>query len=301
MNKVRELLIVAAIPAFNEEKTIAKVVLQTRKYANKVIVCDDGSSDCTAEIARELGADVVRHQSNCGYGAALQSLFRRAKETGADVMITLDGDGQHNPDEIPDLLNPIFEGKADIVIGSRFLGEMKHMNNVPKYRRIGIKAITRLVGTASSYGLSDGQSGFRVYGRKALESLRLYENGMGVSAESLMEAKKQGLIVVEVPSGCSYCGLERTSTQNPLGHGTSVVMSIVRWVVEERPLVFLGLPGVASLSAGVLFGVWMLQLYTLERRIVTNVALASVAFVLLGFFMLSTAITLYAIKRLAER
>jgi len=161
--------------------------------------------------------------------------------------------------------------------------------------------ITKLTGAASNHRLSDAQSGFRVYGRKALESLSLNENGMGVSVEILMEAKKHGLNVVEVPTGCNYHGLDKTSTNSQLRHGTSVVMSIVRLVVEEKPLVFLGAPGVVSLLIGVLFGVWMLQLYAIERRIVTNIALASVAFMLIGFFAIFTAITLYAITRLVQK
>jgi len=293
--------VVAAIPAFNEEKAIARVVLLAKKHVDKVMVCDDGSADLTGEIAERLGADVVRHERNLGYGAAVQSLFKRARELGAEVMVTLDGDGQHDPREIPVLVEPVLEGKADVVIGSRFLGDLRKRSNVPSHRRLGIKVISRLAGAASNYGLSDAQSGFRVYGRKALESLSLYENGMGVSVEVLMEAKKEGLTIVEVPTSCNYHGLEKTSTRGPLRHGVSVVMSIVRLVVEERPLLFLGVPGVLSLLVGVLFGVWMLQIYAIEKSIVTNIALASIAFILIGLFAVFTARTLYAIARLAQK
>jgi len=292
--------VVAAIPAYNEEKTIARVILQARKFVDRVVVCDDGSTDMTVEIAEGLGADVVRHERNLGYGAAVQSLFKRARKLDVDVMVTLDGDGQHDPSEIPMLVDPVLEGKADVVVGSRFLGDMERRNRVPRYRRLGIKLITRLTGAASSHSFSDAQSGFRVYGRKALESLDLCENGMGVSVEVLMEAEKQGLTVVEVPTGCNYHGLE-TSTRGPLRHGVSVVMSIVRLVVEERPLLFLGVPGIVSLLIGVLFGVWMLQLYAVEHRIVTNIALASIAFILIGMFSIFIAITLYAIARLTKK
>jgi hypothetical protein len=130
--------------------------------------------------------------------------------------------------------------------------------------------------------------------------LDLCENGMGVSVEVLMEAKKQGLTVVEVPTGCNYHGLE-TSTRGPLRHGMDVVMSIVRLVVEERPLMFLGLPGIVSLLIGVLFGVWMLQIYAIEHHIVTNIALASVGFIMIGLFSIFTAVTLYAITRLIRK
>ena len=292
--------VIAAIPAYNEEKNIARVILQAQRYADKVVICDDGSSDLTAEIADRLGADVVRHGRKLGYGAAIQSLFRRAKELNADVMVTLDGDGQHDPSEIPVLAEPVLEGKADIVIGSRFLGEAAKTNGMPTYRRLGVKMITKLTGAASNNKFSDAQSGFRVYGRKALEGLSLFENGMGVSVEALMEAKKRGLTVAEVPAGCNYHGAG-ASTRSPVRHGVSVVMSIVRLVVEGSPLLFLGVPGVVSLLVGIGFGVWMLQLYGLERRIVTNVALASLAFILIGLFAVFTAVTLYAISRLTKK
>ncbi len=294
-------MIIAAIPAYNEEKTIAQAVLLAQKHVCKVVVCDDGSTDMTADIAERLGADVVRHGLNMGYGSAIQTLFKKARALNADVMVTLDGDGQHDPNEIPLLVEPVLERKADIVIGSRFLSDVEKVNSVPRHRLLGIKVITKLTGAASDRKLSDAQSGFRVYSRKALEGLSFFENGMGVSVEILMEAKKQGLVIVEVPSGCRYHGLEKTSTHSPLRHGASVVTSIVRLVVEEKPLIFLGVPGVISLFIGVLFGVWMLQLYAIERRIVTNVALASIAFILAGLFAVFTGITLYAIARLMQK
>lgn len=158
--------------------------------------------------------------------------------------------------------------------------------------------ITRLTDAASNHGLSDAQSGFRAYSSKALEGLSLQESGMGVSVEVFMEAKKHSLSVVEVPTGCNYDDVENTSTHSPLRHGASVVASIARWVVKDKPLVFLGVPGVVSLLIGVLFGIWMLQIYAEAHHIETNVALAAMAFVLIGLFAVFTAITLYAITRL---
>jgi len=299
LNKDRP-FVVAAIPAFNEEKTIARVVLQAQRFVERVVVCDDGSRDSTAEIAERLGAEVIMHERNLGYGAAIQSLFRRAGELGADAMVTLDADGQHDPREIPVLLKPVLKDDVDVAVGSRFLDKERRLEDMPFYRRLGVKAITMLTGVAANSEMSDAQHGFRAYGPKALEGLKLSEDGMGVSVEILLKAREQGLRVAEVPAGCSYRGLE-TSTRGPLRHGVGVVMSIVRLVVEERPLLFLGVPGVVSLLVGILFGVWMLQLYAVERRVVTNMALASMAFVLIGFFAVSTAITLYAITRLTRK
>jgi hypothetical protein len=129
----------------------------------------------------------------------------------------------------------------------------------------------------------------------------MFEDGMGVSAEILINARKQGLRICEVSCSCSYDVGVETSSRNAVRHGVGLVMSIVRLVVEDKPLVLLGLPGIVCLLVGAVFGVWMLQIYAAEHRIVTNVALASIAFTLIGFFAISTAITLYAISRLAKK
>jgi glycosyltransferase involved in cell wall biosynthesis len=294
--------VVVGIPAFNEEKTIARVVVRAQDHADKVVVCDDGSSDLTAEIAERLGAEVLRHKENLGYGAAIQSLFKRARELGADVLVTLDADGQHDPSEVPNAVKPIVDGVADVVVGNRFL-DKRLAYTMPWYRRAGVKFLTKLTNNGVAHGVEDAQSGFRAYDRKSLENLVLFEDGMGVSAEILINARKQGLRICEVSSSCSYKNGDgvRTSTHNPVKHFVDVVMSIVRLVVEERPLTVLGLPGVLCLIAGVLFGVWMLQIYAIEHRIVTNIALASLAFVLVGFFAIFTAVTLYAITRILRK
>ena len=294
-------LVVAAIPAFNVEKTIARLVLEAQKFVDVVLVCDDGSTDCTAEIAERMGADVIRHEKNFGYGAAIKTLFTTARELNADVLVTLDGDGQHDPREIPRLIEPVLENKADIVLGSRFLGDKEKDNEVPRYRGWGIKLISKLTGVASNHKFNDAQCGFRVYGRKALSGLSLVENGMGASVEVLMKSQTNGLTVVEVPAEVKYKELERSSTQNALGHGASVLMSILRLVVDEKPLMLLGLPGIIFLFAGTGFGIWMLKIFAEEQQIITNIALASMAFILIGMFTVFTAITLYAISRQAQK
>lgn len=293
--------VVVGIPAFNEEHSIAGVVLAAKKFADAVIVCDDGSTDLTGEIALQLGAEVVRHESNLGYGASIRTLFGRAKDFAADVLVTLDGDGQHDPSEIPAVVKPIVEGEADVVIGSRFVDGNGH-KEMPFYRRAGARLITGLVNGSAKNGMSDAQSGFRAYSREALERLSINEAGMGASVEILLDASKHGLKVFEVPSSCKYKnGDIATSTKNPVRHGMGVVMSFVRLVVEESPLPTLGIPGLLFLFLGIGFGVWMLQIYALERTIETNVALASIAFIIISFFLLSLAITLYAISRISTR
>lgn len=293
--------IVVGIPAFNAEKTISPVVLEAQKFADAVVVCDDGSRDLTAKIAERLGADVVRHERNLGYGAAIRSLFTRAREIGADILVTLDADGQHNPSEIPNVVKPVVQGVADVVIGSRFVGT-GGTTEMPLYRRFGAQLITKLVNGSSNKGITDAQSGFRAYNRLALERLNICEAGMGASVEILLKAGKNDLTICEVPSSCNYHnGVAPTSTEHPITHGMGVVMSIIRLIVEEKPLTVMGIPGIVCLFAGISFGIWMLQLYAIERQIITNIALASISFVLIGFFLLSTAITLYSISRLAKK
>lgn len=295
--------VVVGIPVFNEEHTIARVILVAQKFADKVVVCDDGSTDYTAKIAEHLGADVIRHAKNFGYGTALRSLFTRARELNADVLVTLDGDGQHDPAQIPILVKPIEEGIAAVVLGSRFK-DKNGTAEMPAYRQLGVKVITKLSNGLGRNGVSDAQSGFRAYSKRAMEHLgAISENGMSASVELLRAIKKSGLKVCEVPIACRYgdsVGVE-TSTKHPLVHGIDLIMSLVRLVVEDRPITFLGIPGIASILLGTLFAIWMMSVYAVEHQIVTNLALASIAFILIGFFMVSTAITLYAISTVTER
>jgi glycosyltransferase involved in cell wall biosynthesis len=295
-------LVVVGIPALNAEKTIARVILVAQKYADIIVVCDDGSKDMTGEIAGHLGAVMIKHECNSGYGAAIQSLFKCARELRADVLVTLDSDGQHDPAEIPRLVKPIEEGIAEVVLGSRFL-EKNGRADMPVYRQFGVKVITKIATASDKKGISDAQSGFRAYSKRALQDLSISENSMSVSVELLRAINKSKLKVCEVPISCKYAdriGL-KTSTENPVKHGVGLIMSLVKLVVEDRPLPFLGIPGLLILIAGIFFGVWMMDLYATSHQIVTNVALASIAFVLIGFFMISTAITLYAITKLSQK
>jgi glycosyltransferase involved in cell wall biosynthesis len=293
--------VVVGIPAFNEEKSIARVILRSQNYADKVVVCDDGSTDLTPLIAERLGAIVIRHESNLGYGSAIQSIFKCARDLGADILVTLDGDAQHDPDEIPTVTKPIIEGAADIVVGSRLM-DGRSAALMPWYRRAGVKFLTKLTnGQAAHGGVRDSQSGFRAFNRKSIEELVVFENGMGASSEILINARKQRLRVREVSVSCDYKNGLRTSTRHPVRHGVDVIASIIKLIVEDRPLTMLGVPGILSLTVGIFFGALMLQLYASEHHIVTNVALASIAFIIIGFFFVSTAITLYAISRVAKK
>jgi len=280
--------IVACIPAYNEEKTIAKVISKARKYVDKVIVCDDGSTDMTAEIAKALGAEVIRHQKNMGYGAAIGSLFLKAREIGADVMVTLDADGQHDPDDIPRLIEPILNGEADIVIGSRFLSDERE---IPMYRKVGIKIINYIMRMKIGK-LSDTQSGFRAYSKRALEAIKPTEKGMAVSTEILLKAKEFGLNIKEVPVKILY-NVEKTSKMNPVVHGLDVILGTIKHMSVRHPLMFYGVPGIISLLVALISGSTLIYLFNMTRYFSIPLALITIGFGLLGTILLLTAVILW--------
>jgi glycosyltransferase involved in cell wall biosynthesis len=284
------LKIIIGIPAFNEEKNIGPIVAKLKKKYDQVIVCDDGSSDMTETIASSLGAHVVKHEKNLGYGSAIKTIFNEAGKLEGDVLVTFDADGQHQISEIDSVLDPIFENKADIVIGSRFLGETK---DLPKYRKIGIKTITGLTNVMTGSKLTDSQSGFRAYSKKVLKEISPTESGMGISTEILIKASKKEMRIVEVPITISYEG--STHSQEPISHGTSVIMSTIKHVAIERPLLYYGVSGLAFLIVGLIFGAWTLQIYSEERQVITNIALVGIGGVILGTILLISGTILYSI------
>lgn len=284
--------LVACIPAVNEEKNLARVVLLAQRHVDKVIVCNDGSSDLTGEIAKRLGAEVIDHERNMGYGASLRSLFSKARQLNADVMVTLDADGQHDPSNIPTLVNPVIQGKADIVIGSRFLSE-EGKNNVPTYRRRGIRLITGMARTVSFNHITDAQSGYRAYSKRALSLIDPTEFGMGASTEILLKAKEHEMSVVEVPVVMNY-GKE-SNTHNPVTHGVGVILSIVKHFSIQRPLVFYGLPGALVFTIAMGFWVWALQIFATTSSLPTNMTLVAVFMTVVGLVLLTTAAILWVL------
>ena len=286
---------VIGIPAYNEEKNIASILLRLKNISEYIIVCDDGSSDLTYEIAEKLGAIVVKHKKNLGYGAAIKTIFLKAQEINADALVTFDADGQHKIEDIDKILVPIKNNKADIVIGSRFLNDEQ---KISKYRKIGIKTITELTNITSGTKITDSQSGFRGYNRKTLENIKLTESGMGISTEILIKAKKSNFKIIEVPIIVSYEG--ETSTHNSIIHGSSVIISTLKYVAMERPLTFYGIPGLVFLIIGVSFGLWAIQIFTNEGVLITNIALIGMGGVILGTVMMITATILYSIISIAK-
>ena len=281
--------IVVGIPAYNEEKNIASIIVKLKKIANTIIICDDGSTDATAEIAKELGAMVISHSKNQGYGAAIKTIFLEAKNKQVDVLITFDADGQHQIKDISKVLEPINLGNADVVIGSRFLDDK---TKIPTYRKIGVKLITQLTNITTGSNITDSQSGFRAYNKPALEKIIPTESGMGISTEILIKAQEKKLRITEVPIKILYEG--NTSTHNPISHGTSVIFSTLKYVAIERPLTFYGIPGIIFLSMGLFFGLWAIQIFADEGKIITNIGMVGIGSVILGTILIITATILHS-------
>ena len=283
--------ITIGIPAFNEEKNIASIITKLRKISDSIIVCNDGSSDMTEEIAKEMGVIVISHEKNLGYGAAIRSLFEKAREMELDSLITFDGDNQHRIEDINSVFEPINEGSADIVIGSRFLNE--RTENVPTYRKAGIRLITKVTNLSIKEKLTDSQSGFRGYNKKALKEILVSDEGMGVSTEILIKGSNLGLKIAEVPIKVNYEG--ETSTHHPVSHGTSVIVSTLKFTSISHPLKFWGIPGIVLLGFGFFFMFLSFQNLGYDRDVFTNYALVGIGGLVLGSIMMMTAAILYTI------
>lgn len=278
--------IIVAMPAFNEEKYIGSMVLATKQYADEVLVVDDGSTDQTSKIAILAGATVIRHAKNRGYGAAIQSIFSEAKRRSPEALVLIDADGQHHPADIPSLIKPITEG-SDLVIGSR---ELQH-NRIPFYRRLGQKVILHSGRILSRKKLSDSESGFRVFSRKAISVLELKENGMSISAETIVVAAEKGLKITEVPISVTYT--KDGSTLNPLRHGFGVMARITAMISERRPLFLFGGAG----SILVLLGLAVAFICIASEEVNIATALVSVLLVNIGMLTVLAGMVLRLLTR----
>jgi glycosyltransferase involved in cell wall biosynthesis len=281
------------IPAYNEESHIENIVKLAKNYVDSVIVCDDCSTDDTANIAKKAGAVVISHKTTQGYGASIISLFDYARKNNAEIMITIDGDGQHNPDEIPLFLDTLTRHKVDVVIGSRFLNQK---TKVPGYRKRGIKIITSAANFGADLNVSDSQSGFRAYSKNAINVIHPTEEGMSASTEILLKISNNGLSLAEVPITISYDG--DTSKHNPLSHGVSVLVNTLKYISIKRPLLFYAFPGFVFLIAGLIAGVMFIDAYLLEGRVFFGSLLAAVVLFLLGAILCVTAVILFSMANL---
>jgi glycosyltransferase involved in cell wall biosynthesis len=283
--------VVAAVPAYNEERYIGSVVLKARRHVNEVLVFDDGSSDGTAQVALLAGARVLRNDRNRGKGAAMRDLITDVRRDPPDALLFLDADGQHDPDEIPILLKGIEAGN-DVVIGSR----KKHKGSIPFYRRIGQRVLSIGAGVASrGRKVVDTESGFRALSKKAIVALDLTESGFAVETEMIVKAAAKGLKMSEVPIATIY--VEDGSTQNPFRHGLGVLSRIISMISERRPLLFFGVGGALFCLLGILAGVRVLESFFRTKAFAIGTALLCAVFLIVGVFSIFTGIVLNILTR----
>jgi glycosyltransferase involved in cell wall biosynthesis len=288
------LKIIAGMPAYNEGKYIGTMVLNTRQYVDEIIVIDDGSHDNTARIASLAGARVISHPQNKGYGAAILSIFNEARKQDPDILIILDADSQHDPAEIPRIIQPIIDG-YDVVIGTR----EKQTAKIPLYRRFGQKVISHSVNVLLKNPLTDSECGFRAFSRKAIAALDMEENGMAISAETIIDAAMRDLKITEVPVSVTY-GSDG-STMNPVAHGLGVLTRVLVMISERRPLFFFGLAGVVIIIVGLVAGVFTIRLYSQSGVVSTPWALIAVFFIILGTISVFNGLSLYAMQDVIHR
>ena len=274
--------ILVCIPAFNEGKVIDKVIKDCLKFSNEVVVCDDGSMDNTYEVADSAGADVIRHEKNIGKGESLRSLFKFARHSNHDIIVTIDGDGQFIPEEIPKLVKSIKENKSDLVIGYRF----DDTTEIPNYRRFGNKMLDKMTNMVEEISVRDTQSGFRAYSRKVIDDIDFKMKGFGADAEILIDAAKKGYRLSEEKITVIYDTGTKTSTKNPISHTGEVISSLVEITAVRSPLKFMGIPGIILMIAGLYFTINVAVTFS-------EIGYFSVPFTLIGATCLALGLILF--------
>ena len=274
--------ILVCIPAFNEGKVIDKVIKDCLKFSNEVVVCDDGSMDNTYEVADSAGADVIRHEKNIGKGESLRSLFKFARHSNHDIIVTIDGDGQFIPEEIPKLVKSIQENKSDLVIGYRF----DDTTEIPNYRRFGNKMLDKMTNMVEEISVRDTQSGFRAYSRKVIDDIDFKMKGFGADAEILIDAAKKGYRLSEEKITVIYDTGTKTSTKNPISHTGEVISSLVEITAVRSPLKFMGIPGIILMIAGLYFTINVAVTFS-------EIGYFSVPFTLIGATCLALGLILF--------
>ena len=284
-------MIIACMPAYNVENTISQVITESLKYVDRVIVCDDGSTDMTYEKAISTGATILKHNKNMGKGKALQTLFDYCKKISFDALITIDSDGQFLPIEIKSLVEPILKEKFDIVIGNRY----SNLEQMPKYRKIGNKMLDKITKMAAELPFSDTQSGFRSYSKKAIDEIKFETNGFGVDSEILIDAFHKGMKISETNVTVIYNTGQNTSSQNPISHTMNVLTTIIEQIAIHHPLKFLGIPGLILIMVGIIFaGIAIINFSEFGNFSLPSV-LISMSTLIFGLILLLISVVMYGL------
>jgi glycosyltransferase involved in cell wall biosynthesis len=286
--RVLRMRTIAAIPCFNEELTIGSLLLKTRSYVDDVLVVNDGSQDSTAKVATLAGARVISHDQNRGKGRAVLTAVDFALSQEYEVLVLMDGDGQHNPDEIPILLDGMKKGEADCVIGSRFLGSA---SDIPQHRVMGQRILNKLTNIAARKSTTDSQSGFRALNRRAMEALGTESEGYNIESDMIRRFSEQGLRISEVPISVRY-KVPNGNKQNAITHGLGVFSHIVSLIGYRRPLISFSIPGLVMTITGLLLAFHSYSLYQEWGSFPYAYAFVSVVVFTLGVVMILVGLIL---------
>jgi glycosyltransferase involved in cell wall biosynthesis len=281
---------VALVPAYNEARFIGSLVLAALAHVDKVVVVDDGSSDQTVEIARRAGATVIRHHANRGKAAAVNTGFTYLRQLKPRAVVMLDGDGQHAADDIPRVLTPIVEDGADIVVGSRFLNIK---SDIPVYRQIGQHGLNLATNLASGVRISDTQSGYRAFSKRAIEELSFGQGGFSIESEMQFLIRDHDLRVVEVPIQVTY---DEPAKRNPFRHGMQVINGILRLVGQTRPLLYFSASGLLLLTLGLALGTYIIQIYARTQQLAIGYGLVTVILCVIGMLLFFAGLILHSTR-----
>lgn len=287
--------VLVAIPAHNEDRFIGSLVLKLRARGHAVLVIDDGSSDATARVAEAAGAVVARHPRNLGKAAAVHTAFKEARGLDVDALVLLDGDSQHDPGDVEHVVAPILSGQADMVVGSRYAGDG---NEIPRWRVVGQQALSLATNIGSGLHLTDTQSGFRAFSRRAFDEMYVRGEGFAIESEMQFHARERGWKVLEVPIQVHY---ELPIKRNPVWQGVRTLDGIFRLIAEHRPLLFFTLPGVLAFLAGLALGIAVVRIYEATLQLAVGYALITVLLCLGGMLSMFVGIMLHAMRGLLER
>jgi len=255
--------LVVIIPAYNEEKTIADVINQIPYNMEhideaEVLVIDDGSVDNTVHISRDAGAKVVSHNKNMGVGVAFSTGIQRALEMGADIIVTIDADGQFNPHDIPTMVEPILNGNADFTTASRFL-DPHLVPEMPRIKIFGNHIFTKMINIITNQNFKDTQCGFRAYSKEAAMRLVLFGK-FTYTQEVFLDLAKQNLRIVEIPLKVKGQRVGKSRVvSNIFSYGIKALVIIIRSVRDYKPLAFFGIISLLFIFVGTLIGLFILQ------------------------------------------
>jgi glycosyltransferase involved in cell wall biosynthesis len=286
--------VMVAIPCYNEEVAVGSIVLRALRYADTVVVIDDGSTDNTADVAKLAGAEVIAHQRNLGKGAAMKTAFSYASSGNYDILVLMDGDGQHNPEEIPKLVAPILAGEAEVVNGSRYLNG--NGKNTPRYRRLGQLVLDKVTNVNSGLHLTDTQSGFRAFAAHTAPLFRFQTDTLSIESEMLIDASQKRLRIKEVEIGVRYDVGQ--SKSHPVRHGLRVLMLVLQDMEIRRPLYYFTAPGLLFFTVGLMIGLISLQAFFNGGHLFFGPMLITTLLTLVGVFMAFTGIILHSMARL---